>query len=445
MKARTLLAVALWLVAFPDVHSADSCLPSITATVQGTGPGHQTSPIDPPQPSLPDFITSRVWLTTPWGLETYRYGWHERIQMHAQFENTGEGTCTGTIEVHFYLSKGYREDSHTDWRRVGTDFIQCDNLKPGQTHSEEEGLDVWVEIPEPGIWNVVAYVDHLQDDHNGGGAFAEKHKSNNGSTAAVFEVTGDGSAVNVPPPPPPPPQPNLVPHDLRSADVYQGDPATVWYWIGNRGMANAPETFSSVEVFSNGAWMALIPPNRVRPEHATIGYDHGETVVTSPITLSPGIYPIRLTADVSNFAQESDEGDNTVQATLRVYSRPKPVLSVASVVFTDGNGRPMSSVKRGKPTHPQAVICNSGQIAPLGTTTIGYAWSTGGSTPPLQFSPMNEDDHISPSALNPGQCSTQRIGNDHMHFPGSYTGPGWVQVCIRDTGICGVAVIPVTK
>jgi hypothetical protein len=131
--------------------------------VGGSGPGYQTDPTDPPQPSLPDFVTNKVWFTTPWQSETYTYGLPETVQMHAQFQNIGTVGCTGTIEVHFYLSEGYKEDPHSgpgSWKRVGTDFIQCDHLQPGQTHSEEEGMTLSVETPAPGINNVVACIDH---------------------------------------------------------------------------------------------------------------------------------------------------------------------------------------------------------------------------------------------------------------------------------------------
>lgn len=162
-----------------------------------TGSGLSTNATDPSQPALPDFITTKVWLTTPWGKEAYTYGQPETMKMHAQFENIGDGECSGDIEVHFYLSKGYKEDAHSEWERVGTDYIHCDNLEHGETHSEEEGLELWRDISAPGIWNIVACVDHYRDDHNNGGDYPEEHESNNCSTEAVFEVTADGNVVNV--------------------------------------------------------------------------------------------------------------------------------------------------------------------------------------------------------------------------------------------------------
>jgi hypothetical protein len=76
----------------------------------GTGIGYPTKFIESAVPDLPDFITTKVWLTTPWQEEAYTYGQPEKMQMHAQFKNTGESECSGTIMVHFYLSQGYKED-----------------------------------------------------------------------------------------------------------------------------------------------------------------------------------------------------------------------------------------------------------------------------------------------------------------------------------------------
>jgi hypothetical protein len=53
-------------------------------------------------------------------------------------------------------------------------------------------------------------------------------------------------------------------------------------------------------------WTNIISPNRVRSDHATVGFDHAEAVATYPINFSPGTYPIRVRADIYNAAQESN-------------------------------------------------------------------------------------------------------------------------------------------
>jgi murein DD-endopeptidase MepM/ murein hydrolase activator NlpD len=146
-------------------------------------------PTDPPPPHLlPDFIVRKVILTDKDGKEKYEFYPGERIQMVATIENIGPGDPDKTIEIHFYRSGGYKEDDHGDWARVGTDFIKSENIRSGDTKTEEEGMDAPL---EPGIFNIVVCADHPKNDHNQGGAVEEEHESNNCSTEAVFEVKGE--------------------------------------------------------------------------------------------------------------------------------------------------------------------------------------------------------------------------------------------------------------
>lgn len=126
------------------VSSGDAILQSGTAAIPVQGPGGYPALTDVPVVVPPDFVTKRSWLETPWGVETYQYGRTETVKMKGQFKNEGSGPCnpndtTQTIIVHAYLSNGYKEDAHTDWKRVGTDEIQCANMQPGDTHTETEG------------------------------------------------------------------------------------------------------------------------------------------------------------------------------------------------------------------------------------------------------------------------------------------------------------------
>jgi hypothetical protein len=36
----------------------------------------------------------------------------------------------------FYLSKGYKEDSHSEWIRIGKEQTKGSNLDPGETYLE---------------------------------------------------------------------------------------------------------------------------------------------------------------------------------------------------------------------------------------------------------------------------------------------------------------------
>jgi hypothetical protein len=394
----------------------------------GTGKGYQTVAIDPPQPNSPDFIVTDVWLTTPWQTEAYKYGQPEVMKMHAQFKNIGDEECSGTIMVHFYLSQGYKEDAHSDWKRVGTDEIKCENLKPGQTHSEEEGIELWRDIPEPGIWNITAYIDHPRDDHNHGGDHAEKHESNNGSTEAVFEVTADGQVVNVAPPPP---QPDLIAHDFAAGSVFRGDPATFVYWIRNQGQADAPETFTALEVYANGSWVAVASSNRVRADHATAGHDHYEAVKTDPITLPPGAYSARVRADDGNRAAESDEDNNVLQGTLTVTTRPKPKLVITR--FEDQKG--CCTTNTGEYLYPDIWIRNDGPVAPAGNVRVLYQVhspvGTGGAYQTIGYGT------IEPRELQSGDTDEDYMDGNRWQIPKS---GAWkkqwhtVRACVNQEG-----------
>jgi len=150
------------------------------------GPGYETIPIDTPDPGFPDFIVKKVELSN------YNPKKTDEIKMRAQLKNIGDDDISGDddIETRYYLSKGYKEDSHSDWIRVGKDNTKGRNLDPDETHWEEEGLKLWdYSVIEPGkTYNVVVCVDRTKDKDNGDGDYPEIHKSNNCSTEAVLTV-----------------------------------------------------------------------------------------------------------------------------------------------------------------------------------------------------------------------------------------------------------------
>ena len=81
------------------------------------GPGTEIVPDTPPTPEPPDFVTKRVWLTTPWGTEVYKFGLGENFNTKAQSRNDGDGPCNPTdlvqtITGHFYLSRGYKDSPY---------------------------------------------------------------------------------------------------------------------------------------------------------------------------------------------------------------------------------------------------------------------------------------------------------------------------------------------
>jgi hypothetical protein len=106
-----------------SVMAADNCGTKIIEV--GFGAGTETPATDEEIPNLPDFVTTKSYLETPWGVETYKYGWNETIKMKGKFENIGDGYCLSTdatqdIVLHTYLSEGYKKDPHSGdgaWQR----------------------------------------------------------------------------------------------------------------------------------------------------------------------------------------------------------------------------------------------------------------------------------------------------------------------------------------
>ncbi|NOS74387.1 MAG: peptidoglycan DD-metalloendopeptidase family protein [Methyloglobulus sp.] len=165
-----------------------------TYSIDSAGQGYAAPATEPAYIGQPDFVTQWVKLYNLSGGETYQYKAADTITMKGSFDNIGAEDCPGDnkVIVHFYLSKGYKEDAHSDWRRVGTDDIKCYNIEPNDSPKEEvESFRSGDKGLTPGFYNIVACADHPLDDHNNGGDYAEEHESNNCSTEAVFQVVTD--------------------------------------------------------------------------------------------------------------------------------------------------------------------------------------------------------------------------------------------------------------
>ena len=180
-------------------QSTESCDEIITI---GIGPGIHTEASDPPTAGLPDFITSSVKLYDATGTERYSYLQTETHKIHAIIGNIGDANWAGDrndMYVTMFLSTGYKEDAHSEWKRVGTQQIKRRNIDVGD-HKDEyftvnlATLNNGIALT-PGIYNYVVCPDRKYDQDNGDGEVPEKHKSNNCSTEVVFEVTADPEYV----------------------------------------------------------------------------------------------------------------------------------------------------------------------------------------------------------------------------------------------------------
>jgi hypothetical protein len=403
-----------------------------TKASHGTGMGYATLAIEAPVPTPPDYVTNKVWLTTPWQEEAYTYGRPEIMKTHAQFENKGDGNgnCSAPIEVHFYLSKGYKEDAHSGdgaWKRVGTDFIQCNHLEPGMTHSEEEGIELWRDIPEPGIYNITAYIDHIRDDHNDGGAYSEKHESNNGSTEAVFEVTADGQVVNVP-------NIDLIAHSLQflQTPTYAGDQARLGGYIQNIG--NNPsqsDIRSSYSVVCPGTGTVYLTDDGTESSNLIPGQNNWEETIAS-VTMpnATGNCTAYLCADYQNAV--TSEGEDNNCSTLNFTLQPRPAPKLVITKFQDQKG--CCTTNTGEYVYPDIWVRNDGQASPLSNVRVLYRIAsngTGGAWWTIGYGT------ISPSELPPGKTDEDYMDGDRWRIPkdGSWK-KQWhtIQACVNPRG-----------
>jgi len=410
------------------IQSTDDCQQLTTITL---GAGLETEPTEEPVAVPPDFVTKRTWLETPWGVETYQYGRTEVMKMKARFENIGDGPClstdaTQTIIAHAYLSRGYKEDDHSTWKRVGTDEIQCANLKPGDTHTETEGIELWRDIPENGIWNIVWCIDHPLDDHNNGGDHVEKHESNNCSTEAVFEVV-DGT-VNVP-------NVDLIPLNFTVLQMpyYAGDYARLGVYVKNQGTINASaDTVGYYTVSCNGGPTTVLTTDTTRATSLTAGaYNWEETIAPVLMPNVVGTCTLSFVVDALNAQPESDETNNVASITVTLAPRPAPNLVITK--FQDDKG--CCTTNRGNSLYPRIWVRNDGPVAPGANVTVTYEIANINAGGP--YSPMGTGT-IEPRELPPGGTD-----EDKMDCDGCYRVPSgaewknqwhYIRACLRSDG-----------
>lgn len=333
----------------------------------GVGAGSPTTITDDLS-NPPDFITKRSWLETPWGFETYQYGQAETLKMKGQFKNDGDGPCIPgekeTIIVHAYLSNGYKEDAHSDRKLVGTDEIQCANLKPGDTHTETEGL-VLSDLAL-GIHNIVWCIDHPKTDHNEGGDHKEKHESNNCSTEAVFEIVP--GVVNVP-------TVDFIVHGITvlQAPTYAGDFARFGGYIQNQGTARpGADIRSSYTISCNGGPTLFLTDDETKTDQLTAGESAWEETITAVrMPDTPGTCTVTMTADYQGVVSESNETNNSQSLTLTLAPRPLPDLIIT---YIEIDPWPDSSIQKDKVHHPTMKIKNQGPGPVTTAIRSAYYW-----------------------------------------------------------------------
>jgi hypothetical protein len=372
----------------------------------GNGPGIETPATDKEIiQNPPDFIVNKTWLETPWGTETYRYGLQESFNTKAQSENIGDGSClsseTDTITGHFYLSRGYKEDSHSGsgaWRRLDSTTTQCDNLQPGDTHTETKNTVISQWITEPGIYNVVYCIDHPKDDHNNGGDHQEKHESNNCSTEAVFEVTSD-NLVNVP-------DTDLTISTIQvkggATQLPAGGVTNLQLAIRNIGTVTPAAGIRSNYSFCGplpSATCTQVADDGSEAAELTSGRDQWEeTKAPVAVPSAPGDYLLQGCADYQQAVTETDETNNCTTRTVSVVI-PTPDFIISALGLREG-----TSIKKGTRVHPWCTVKNIGGPAPAASRLAYY----------INADTYRDNDTVEASELCAGCSKKEEVLNNDI-------------------------------
>ncbi|MCI5159998.1 MAG: hypothetical protein D3906_16550, partial [Candidatus Electrothrix sp. AUS1_2] len=140
-KITFLFAGLLYIVPSSLAYAAGVC-GYVDVKTDVPGPGLPTLPTDPPASGkLPDFITDKVILANQSGSkEKYRWQINETAYVHSWTDNIGDADWEGSadkIKVPFYLSKGTKEDRHSEWKRIAREQIQKNKLKRNKPPKHE--------------------------------------------------------------------------------------------------------------------------------------------------------------------------------------------------------------------------------------------------------------------------------------------------------------------
>jgi hypothetical protein len=298
------------------------------------GGGIATDATEPPDDDHPDFIVDKVWLTTTGGTEQYTYNITDEIKMNGRLKNIGDDDIPGSehVESRFYLSRGTKEDAHSEWIRVGTDETLGSNLDEGESHSEQEGLNLWEysEIKPGKTYNIVVCADRTADSGNGDGDWQEEHESNNCSTEAVFTVNGAFN-FNV----------TSVALSTGSANLTPGQAFNITAVAYNAGI-DAPVDTRVGYYFSGGSITGdlLVGTSQIKEENfeASTSKNEGLTNVIAPT--DAGTYTLKVCTDYDDRVVETNETDNctTTNFVVAVPSSPssapkKTTPGVTGVLF----------------------------------------------------------------------------------------------------------------
>lgn len=175
---------------YSNTGEGGGCLPGSDCdeTHNSFGPGYETQPTESPTPNLPNFITTKSWLTnnSDGSGEEYTYISGDQAYACSKTKNNGDANSPSDIKVMFLLSDGYKKDPPDNWNKVGDlQNIRDYNMEVGESQTECAEFNV---PTNPGVYNIVACADRIYENNNGDGEVEEEYESDNCSTEAVFYV-----------------------------------------------------------------------------------------------------------------------------------------------------------------------------------------------------------------------------------------------------------------
>uniref|UniRef100_UPI00405668E6 CARDB domain-containing protein n=1 Tax=Candidatus Electronema sp. TaxID=2698783 RepID=UPI00405668E6 len=392
-------------------------------------PGTSTPPTDPPASGkLPDFITSKVTMGSKDGKhEKYTWKINETAYVHDYIDNIGTADWEGKakkIKVPFYLSKGTKEDSHSEWVRVSRQEIKKEHLKVKDKPKHEYikfNLAEWANDSTvlPGrTYNFVVCADRPKDENNGDGDVKEKHKSNNCSTEAVFYVDF-GPARNV----------DLIADNLAltggRTELQAGEKYGLQVEVSNIGTEqpwNGFRTKYEIKGPGTGGVWQKIGDEHSKASSLYAGAIHFESMTGDDEVSAPmvgGDYVFRACADYEQVVPETDESNNCTDE-LPVYIAPPPMPDLITEGLQLTHGR--TSLIAGELYGLTVAIRNIGNATPSSNIRSSYAIKGPGTGDAWQ---QVADDGSDADQLYPGAAQWEEITDEHgAHIPnvaGTYT------------------------
>ncbi|WP_417911823.1 CARDB domain-containing protein [Candidatus Electronema sp. TJ] len=396
------------------------------------GPGTYTPP-DPTEPpasgKLPDFITSKVTMGNKDGNhEKYTWKINETAYVHDYIDNIGTADWQGSkdsIKVSFYLSKGTKEDSHSEWVRIGDrQNIKKENLKVKKDPKHEKiefKLQNYANngTVMPGrTYNFVVCADHPKDHDNNGGDVEEKHESNNCSTEAVFYVDY-GPPRNV----------DLLARNLAltggRSQLQAGEKYGLQVEISNVGTQQPWNGFSSSYEIkgpgTGGVWQR-IGEDTSRASSLYPNATHLESMSSEQEVAAPmvgGDYVFRACADYTQAVPETDESNNCTDE-LPVYIAPPPMPDLITEGLQLTHGR--TSLIAGELYGLTVNVRNIGNATPSSYSYTKYEIKGPGTSD--QWQQVSEEG-TKAEHLEPGMTHWEEIADEEgLHIPtvpGTYT------------------------